>query len=116
MNIYLVILQRLRTYSKIKIHVEAKDPIDALNFAYNQLNFCSLNSKLKRSGNGWIVKHVNRCNCPNEAYNEFMGVKIWEVSPRHFLGLFPGEIYAKSFSSKSLNSVKKEIEGVLCTL
>lgn len=97
MRIYLVRIYRPETKSNVYIHVEADNCYNLTKFASTQLN-------------GWEVRSYILCNCPQEAYIEYKGVKIWKDKK---LALLPGEINTVKLSCSDFSSIKKEVQ-ILC--
>lgn len=111
MKLFLVRLRRLTTDTILSIHVEAKNYLDALRFARNQMS----------DKHNWVTISHTECNCPNQKPTiTHMGVKVWlehnfETGDKNFHVLFSGcdESFILDTDVSTIREVKAVIEDLL---
>lgn len=105
MRTYLLVLKRFKTNSRIRIHIDAHNYLDAARFARNIL------------GNQWNNVEYYVCNCPRGIYYEYMGSRIWLLEDGYHI-LLPGAIKSMLFASSSydFSKIKQRLGDILCTL
>ena len=106
MNTYFLQMQRRKTKSNLKVHIEANDDRDAQTFAHRQLN-TDTDGKCN-----WICWNVVKIKCPNVPYEEYKGHRIW-IDAEKFVVLQPGELkcIVQKLKHVSIDNVKTYIDN-----